>query len=367
MRKSIGGFFCLALILFAVQLANAQWQQQTSGTKADFRGLSAVSAKVAWASGTKGTFVKTTDGGTSWEVGQVSGAETLDFRDVDAFDANTAYLLSIGNGESSRIYKTTDGGKNWSLQFKNTEKQAFFDAMAFWDADHGLAMSDPVNGRFLMITTDDGGKSWKPLSAQSLPPAVEGEGGFAASGSCITVQGKNNVWFATGGKAARVFRSTDRGRSWAVSDTPVVSGVAAAGIFSIAFKDARNGIIVGGTYDKPAEAEKSVAVTQDGGRTWKLAGNAKGFRSCVSYVGGGQKAMLVAVGTSGSDYSTNNGEGWIGLDKENYNSVGFVKNTNIGWAVGPGGRIAKFNASNGLVNESKESLKTLNHHRRQVE
>jgi photosystem II stability/assembly factor-like uncharacterized protein len=344
MRKLIDGFCCIAFVLSAVMIANAQWQQQPSGTQAGFRGLCAVSAKVAWASGTNGTFVKTIDGGNRWEVGKVSGAEALDFRDVDAFDANTAYLLSIGNGESSRIYKTVDGGKNWSLQFKNTEKQAFFDAMAFWDASHGIAMSDPVNGKFLLITTDDGGKTWKPVSEESLPPAVDGEGGFAASGTCITVQGKSNVWFATGGKAARVFRSTDLGRSWAVADTPIVSGVAAAGIFSIAFKDARNGIIVGGTYDKPNEAEKSVAITTDGGRSWKLVANAKGFRSCVSYANNGKKALIVAVGTSGSEYSTNNGAEWLGLDKENYNSVSFVRNTNIGWAAGPGGRIAKYMA-----------------------
>jgi photosystem II stability/assembly factor-like uncharacterized protein len=346
MRKTIRGLFCIAFSLLATMSVSAQWRQQTSGTDADFRGLCAVSPQVAWASGTKGSFVKTTDGGNTWQVGKVSGAETLDFRDIDAFDAKTAYLLSIGNGESSRIYKTTDGGTSWSLQFKNTIQDAFFDAMAFWDADHGIAMSDPVNGKFLLITTDDGGRSWKPVAPENLPPAVQGEGGFAASGTCITVQGKNNVWFATGGTAARVFRSTDRGRTWAVSNTPVISGAAAAGIFSIAFKDAKNGIIVGGTYNKPDEAEKSVAVTTDGGETWKPAGNAKGFRSCAAYVKTAQGSMIVAVGTTGSDSSINDGAEWVGLDKENYNSVSFVKGTNIGWAVGPKGRVAKFTDQN---------------------
>jgi photosystem II stability/assembly factor-like uncharacterized protein len=346
MRKTICGLFCIAFIFSTAMIANAQWQQQTSGTNTDFRGLCAVSEKVAWASGTKGTFVKTTDGGNTWQIGKVNGAEALDFRDVDAFDTNTAYLLSIGNGESSRIYKTTDGGSNWSLQFKNTQKEAFFDAMAFWDTDHGIAMSDPVNGKFIIITTDDGGKTWKPVAPENLPPAIQGEGGFAASGTCITVQGKSSVWFASGGTAARVFRSTDRGRTWAVSDTPIVSGVAAAGIFSIAFKDAKNGIIVGGTYDKPKEADKSIAITVDGGKTWKLAGNAKGFRSGVSYTKVGREILIIAVGTAGSDYSKNNGADWIEMDKENYNSVSFVKNTNIGWAAGPRGRVAKFTGKN---------------------
>jgi photosystem II stability/assembly factor-like uncharacterized protein len=346
MKKTFRGLLCIAFIFATAMLARAQWLQQTSGTTADFRGLCAVDGKIAWASGSKGSFVKTTDGGNTWQAGKVSGAEAMDFRDVDAFDANTAYLLSIGNGESSRIYKTTDGGSNWSLQFKNTEKEAFFDAMAFWDANHGIAMSDPVNGKFIIITTDDGGKNWKPVAPENLPPAVQGEGGFAASGTCITIQGKNHVWFATGGAAARVFRSTDRGRTWAVSDTPIVSGVAAAGIFSIAFKDPKNGVIVGGTYDKPKEAGKSVAITADGGKTWKLAGDAKGFRSGVSYARVGREMLLIAVGTSGSDYSKDNGANWVEMDKENYNSVSFVKNTQIGWAAGPRGRVAKFSGKN---------------------
>src|ERR1044072_8525253 len=161
--------------------ASAEWHLQTSGTSADFRGLCAVSATVAWASGTGGTYARTTDGGATWRAGRVAGAEEMDFRDVDAFDRDTAYLLSIGKGESSRIYKTTDAGASWTLQFTNKIAEAFFDAMAFWDADHGIAMSDPVNGRFVIITTDDGGKSWKPIPPASLPPAGQGEGGFAAS------------------------------------------------------------------------------------------------------------------------------------------------------------------------------------------
>lgn len=334
-------------LLLAGDIASAQWILQSSGTESDFRGLCAVSSNVAWASGTRGTYARTTDGGKTWRAGVVAGAEGLDFRDVDAFDAQTAYLLSIGKGASSRIYKTTDGGASWSLQFTNKTAEAFFDAMAFWDRDHGIAMSDPVDGRFLVITTDDGGKTWNPVPAQSLPPAIAGEGGFAASGTCITVQGKSNVWLASGGSVARVFRSTDRGRTWQVATTPITSGVESAGIFSITFKDARRGIIAGGDYRKPEEAVNNVAMTTDGGRTWKLARSARppGYRSSVAYVPGASNSMLVAVGTSGSDYSIDGGNSWAGLDRENYNSVSFAQGA--GWAAGPRGRIAKFKGARG--------------------
>ena len=342
--KLITAVFLLAFILFASERAEAQWKQQSSGTSADFRGLSAASATVAWASGTKGTFTRTTDAGATWHAGTVAGAEALDFRDVDAFDAKTAYLLSIGKGDSSRIYKTTDGGQSWQLQFTSRDPDAFFDAMAFWDRDHGIAFSDPVGGRFLVITTDDGGANWNQIPAENIPAAIAGEGSFAASGTCIAVEGKNNVWFATGGMAARVFRSTDRGRTWAVARTPIISGIESAGIFSVAFRDGANGIIVGGDYKKPNEAKDSVAATTDGGRTWKLIARTypAGYRSAVAYVPGARVPTLVAVGSSGSDYSADGGINWTSLDKENYNSVSFAATARAGWAAGPSGRIAKF-------------------------
>ncbi len=178
----------LLLVLCAAD-ARAQWIGQTSGTNVRLRGVSAVNGRVAWASGAGGTYARTTDGGRTWQTGQVPGAAELDFRDVDAFDAETAYLLAIGEGERSRIYKTTDGGRNWTLQFQNRRAAAFYDCMAFWDASRGIAMSDPVDGRFLVVKTEDGGRTWKEVDPAGMPPALEGEGGFAASGTCVAVGG----------------------------------------------------------------------------------------------------------------------------------------------------------------------------------
>jgi photosystem II stability/assembly factor-like uncharacterized protein len=327
------------VILVMTGVALAQWTPQTSGTTARLRGVSAVSAKVAWASGSRGTYLRTTDGGTTWQAGVVPGAENLDFRDVEAFDENTAYLLSIGEGEQSRIYKTTDGGRQWALQFTNKNPKAFFDAIAFWDAKTGLAVSDPVDGRFLIIKTTDGGATWKEMPREKMPPALPGEGAFAASGTCLIVQGKNRAWFATGGGAARVFRSSDGGNSWQVTATPIPSDNASSGIFSIAFKDAKHGIIVGGDYRKEGEARDNLAVTSDGGRTWKLVKTSQlgGFRSGVVYVSG---SRLVAVGPAGSDSSPDNGATWAGFGAPGYHAVSFAGRA--GWAVGENGRVAKF-------------------------
>jgi photosystem II stability/assembly factor-like uncharacterized protein len=321
----------------------AQWQTQVTQTKSHFRGLCAVDRNVAWASGTKGTILRTTNGGETWHVGQVPGAEDLDFRDVEALNGQTAWVLSIGNGPESRIYKTSDAGQHWTLQFRNERQEAFFDALSFWDPQHGIALSDPVDGQFLFIATTNGGTNWERINA-SIPAALSNESSFAASGTCLTVQGESNVWFATGGAArARVFRSTDRGQTWSVSDPPMSAGTDSTGIFSLAFRDERNGVAIGGDYAKAEQTGENLAFTRDGGRTWHKGSGffPRGFRSAVSWVRTGDDWLLVAVGPSGSDMAAPDAP-WRKLDDEKYNALSVARfDANAIWAAGPQGRIAR--------------------------
>jgi photosystem II stability/assembly factor-like uncharacterized protein len=331
-------YFAAILLGLYGSSARAEWQTQTIGTQSDFRGLCVVSSNVAWVSGTKGTFARTTDGGKTWSVGTVPGADKLDFRDVEAFGETTAYLLSAGPGEASRIYKTVDGAKTWVLQFKSADPASFLDAIAFWDERSGIALGDPIKRQFQLLITTDGGSNWKPVAAKTLPPALSGEAAFAASGTSLVTHGETDAWFATGGaKTARVFHSKDRGQNWEVSETPIMAGAESAGIFSIAFRDKKHGMIVGGDYRKPNEVGANAAITSDGGKTWQLLDKRLPFRSAVAWA----KDRWVAVGTSGSHVSLDNGATWNVLDRENYNSVGFTS-TGEGWAVGPKGRIARF-------------------------
>jgi photosystem II stability/assembly factor-like uncharacterized protein len=233
------------------------------------------------------------------------------------------------------------------LQFRNARPKAFFDAMAFWDRDHGVAMSDPVDGRFLVIRTSDGGATWEEVPAAGMPEALPGEGGFAASGTCVAVSGKRHAWFGTGGpRGARVFRSDDSGRTWRVARAPFEGGKATAGVFSIAFVDARHGVLVGGDYAQEKESKDNVAVTSDGGRTWLSIKGARpgGYRSCVAYVRDGRRRVLVAVGPTGSDYSTDGGRSWRALGTEGFHSAAFKGAA--GWAVGEQGRVSKFRGLN---------------------
>jgi len=344
----------LLLLLAYSGPARAQWVAQTSGVGVRFRGVSAVNRRVAWASGASGTYARTTDGGRTWRAGVVPGAEGLDFRDVDAFDADTAYLLAIGQGESSRIYKTEDGGAHWTLQFQNRRAAAFFDCMSFWTRARGIAISDPVEGRFLVVTTEDGGRTWRETAASGMPAALAGEGGFAASGTCVTTGGASDAWFGTGGPAgARVFRSRDRGRSWEVSATPLATGKA-AGVFSLTFWGGKRGAAVGGDYTLEKESAGNLALTDDGGKSWHATRYTRpaGYRSCVARVRGASGPSLIAVGPSGSDYSVDGGGSWVPIGDEGFHAVSVEPGGRVAWAVGEGGRISRLDDPTGLVQAS---------------
>ncbi len=267
------------LLIATTALGQSGPRMFLSHTTESLRGVSAISRAVAWASGTHGTYLRTTDGGSTWTPAQVPDAAALDFRAVVAFSADEAFLMSAGPGELSRIYHTGDGGKSWHLQFTNTNPKGFFDSMVFWDAQHGVVLGDPVPDdtgklKFEILLTEDG-QNWRVASTSQMPPAAEGEGAFAASNSCIAILPKasdQNIWFATGGKVARTFHSGDRGKSWEVFDTPIVHGPESAGIFSIAFRDAMHGVIAGGDYKRPNDDGDNLAFTEDGGKTWTLSG-----------------------------------------------------------------------------------------------
>lgn len=315
------------------------WRLTPTGTDAQLRGLSVISRHVAWASGARGTVLRTVNGGRTWQQVGPPDAATLQFRDIEAFDERTAVAMSIGNGEDSRIYRTTDGGATWTETFRNTEPTAFYNCLAFFDRRHGLATGDPVDGYLRILSTSDGGRSWTRVPDAGIPPALEGEFEFAASGQCITTAGKRDAWIATGGSAtARVLHSADRGRTWTASDTPLLSGPS-AGVFAVAFRTPRQGIAIGGDFANPTAGEHNLALSSDGGRTWREPVNSPaGYRSAVTYhpfLG----SVLFAVGPTGSDVSIDGGRHWHQFDDGTFDTVDCGRDGAC-WASGAQGRVA---------------------------
>jgi photosystem II stability/assembly factor-like uncharacterized protein len=320
------------------------WRDLTTGSDAQFRGLAPVSRHVAWVSGTEGTVLRTVDGGRHWkDVSPGGDTGDLEFRDIEAWDEQHAVILSIGTGGDSRIYRTDDGGRTWKQGFRNHSKTAFYDCLGFWDKRHGLAMSDPVHGKFRILYTKNGGRSWSKRAASGMPPALDGEFGFAASGTCLVTAGSSDAWIASGGAAARVFHTADRGVTWTVTDTPIVRSDA-GGIFSLAVRDKSTLVAVGGDFEKPTKTKHTSAYSHDGGRTWTAGGDLGGYRSGSAFLPrtaatGTPSNGVIAVGPTGTNVSFDGGVTWKNVRHGAFDSVECTRDGAC-WASGPDGRVA---------------------------
>jgi len=317
------------------------WEPVGAGLPSSLRGLAVVDENTVWISGTEGGYAFTRDGGETWTVGTVPGADSLDFRDVEAFTDGTAYLMAAGIGEASRIYRSPDWGENWTLQHMNLIPGGFFNGMAFWDETSGMVVGDPVAGVLFLLHTSDGGENWTRLSGDHSPEVMDEEYGFAASGTNIVTFGQNGVAVASGGPVARVFRSEDRGASWLAVRTPMAAGTPSSGIFSIAFRDEASASIVGGNYQETGLQAGTIATSSDGGKSWAraLEPHGVGFRSGVGWRQDPTHSMWVSVGTPGSSYSLDGGFSWVTFDVEPFNAVAF--SGPVGWAAGPAGSVAR--------------------------
>ncbi|HKN74284.1 MAG TPA: hypothetical protein VJW94_03830 [Candidatus Acidoferrum sp.] len=334
----------LALFFLFTAVAQAQsWSVQTSGIDSDFRGISAAysldsnGARIpaVWVSGSNGVILRSVDSGKTWKRLHVPDGDTLNFRGVAAFDSNVAYMVSVGLSEKSRIYKTIDGGETWKLQYADKRKDFFLDAIACLSRTHCFALGDPVDGKFLILVMEDG-EHWKELPIDNMPAALPQEGAFAASGSCLIVQGES-IYFGTGSPAARVFHSSDLGSTWAVTNTPIVSGKPTSGIFSLS---AGPGALfaVGGDYNDSSRSDRVAAFSRDQGKSWQLATQQPaGFRSAVAILNNG---AIIVVGPTGEDISHDRGAHWEGIGSLNLNAIAALDEQNV-WAAGPKGTVAR--------------------------
>ncbi|MBO1329651.1 oxidoreductase [Streptomyces sp. VRA16 Mangrove soil] len=337
----IGAFAVGPAPVAAAAPAPAWHLKDTQRGDVRFRGLAAVDRDTAWVAGSRGTVLRTGDGGAHWSDVSPAGAAGLELRDIEAFDGRRAVALAIGEGDASRIFRTDDGGATWAESFRNTDPKAFYDCVTFFDSRHGLALSDPVDGKYRILSTRDGGRSWTVLPSAGMPPAQSGEAGFAASGQCLVASGPRDVWLATGGGAsARVLHSADRGLTWTAAETPLPAGDPARGVFGLAFRDRTHGIAVGGDYRADQPSPRAAAVTGDAGRTWTPAATPPpAYRSGVAWLPHSRTAAL-AVGPTGTDLTTDGGRTWRTVDPGSYDTVDCTRDGGC-WAAGEKGRVAR--------------------------
>ncbi|MGH9616784.1 MAG: WD40/YVTN/BNR-like repeat-containing protein [Acidobacteriaceae bacterium] len=348
--------FALGTFFGATTLAHAQWQIERSGTTAGLRGIHAVNASIAWASGTDGTVLRTLDGGQNWQLCRTpNGAEKLDFRSVWAWDGDHAMAMSSGPGSESRLYSTHDGCRTWRLVFSNPDADGFWDALQFDGTRFGVILGDPVHGSFTLFVTYDGGNRWTRQVNPCLRAITPTQGAFAASNESLAivpieeansqpgVSVNHQIWFGTSGGWLYGFElapletiAAGRGDSAENGCThvqPLPGTVSSAGIFAISLHDKVYGVAVGGDYAQPHRGSKTAAFTIDGVH-WRVATHPPvGYRSTSAW--NATDGTWIAAGPTGSDISRDNGNTWQSLDHGNWNAL------SLPFAVGPDGRIAR--------------------------
>ena len=305
-----------------------------------FRGIAVRNKNEAWVGGSNGTVMTTRDGGAFWSVIKIAGSDGLDFRDIELPAPDVVVAMAAGPGDKSKVFRSADGGKTWKLALQNKQAKGFFNAIAFWSASDGLLVGDPLEGRLDLYRTSDGGTTWTPLPQASRPKLQDDEYGFAASGTNLSVSNDANAYIATGGSQARLLVSSDKGRTWNSRATPLTSGKYSTGVFSVAFKDAKHGIVVGGDYKQPETVNGNVAWTTDGGVSWKLVKQSPGIqhKACVRHF---KKTQWMAAGRTGIIWSKDDGRSWTAVSDQSFYTFD-VGPDGHGWLAGADGRVARF-------------------------
>jgi photosystem II stability/assembly factor-like uncharacterized protein len=323
----------LTVILFHASLFSMAQTVKllNSGSKASLRGLSVVDDKIVWVSGSAGSVGRSVDGGETWTWVTVKGFEKADFRDIEAFDAKTAIIMGIA--DPAYILKTTDAGANWNVVFKDTTKGMFLDAMEFWDEQRGIVIGDPLADKIFIARTFDGGNTWQGIPAQDIPTADKGEAFFASSGTNIRKLDRQEAVFVSGGLRACLFMGDKK------IDLPIIQGKETTGANSMAVKNKKIMIIVGGDFTTKDSTTKNCVVTLDGGKTFAApVVGPHGYRSCVEYL---DKKSWISCGLNGVDYSINEGKSWSWISKESFHAVRKAKKGKAVYFSGGGGRIGK--------------------------
>lgn len=331
----------ILFILFVVTISESLYAQRIvmldSSHPISIRGLSIADNNTAWLSGSNGTVARSADGGNNWEWMQVKGFEQTDFRDIEAFDKNTAVIMGIG--EPAVILKTHDGGAHWQTVFEDRRKGMFLDAMEFWNERSGIVIGDPLEGKIFVARTFDGGDSWQTLPGNRLPAAEKGEAMFAASGTNIRSISLSEAAFVTGGSVSRFFHRDKK------TVLPLLQGKETTGANSLAVyrnkkrKPAQYMVVAGGDFSNDSLSQGNCAVSSDGGVTWIVPEMPpRGYKSCVEYI---TAKRLIACGTSGADISEDGGMHWQQISRLSFHVCQKAKKGDLVLLAGKDGKIAK--------------------------
>ncbi len=337
----------IALLLFLIIILGScnispelqplpHWEEVNSPYKSSLRGIAAIDSSTCWASGSNGKVILTLDAGKTWFDRSIPSLDSLQFRDIHAFDKDNAIILSAGL--PAVIAQTSNGGRDWIISYFSKEKGLFFDAMDFWDKKRGIAFSDAKDSTLYIMTTDDGGEHWKVLADSLCPQVFPQQGGFAASGSCLISYSNGQAIIGLGGPEATILQTDDFGMTWRKSKSPLDAGEASKGNFS--FSEYNNQLyVVGGDYLGDSLSINTIAKSEDNGQSWQLIQDtavAGKYRSSIVQI---DEKRIIAVSRTGTSYSLDSGLSWKSI-KGNYFSLSKGKNGFV-WGSGANGKVAR--------------------------
>ena len=302
-----------------------------------------------WVSGHKATYGFSQDGGKTWQFGTLipePADSILQFRDI-ALTTEAVFLMSAGPGEQSRIYKKLWNEENWKEIFRGQKEEIFLNSIAFFDAKHGLAYGDSFNNELYLLETTDGGGSWKRAQNTSLPAALDGEGGFASSGSCIQVLDEKTAIIATGNAAtSRLLLTNDAGKTWQTKELAIPSGEA-KGATGVVFGANETAWFFGGDLNSPKSAGERIQMYHLGMEKLfdatdpAFEGAIYGFTHFYDKTT--DKEQLFAVNPNGLFASEADNFSWKKLDSLSYWAL--ISTENHIFAAGPNGRIVRLSYS----------------------
>lgn len=323
--------FIVLTILVISTFTSAQSIKILHEDSISYRGLSVVDDSIVWISGARGTVGRSLDGGNTWKWIKVAGFEKIDFRDIEAFDKNTAVIMGIS--EPAYILRTSDGGDTWQTVYENNTSGIFLDAMEFADDMHGIVIGDPIDAKFFMERTSDGGKTWQTIPENYRPLADTGEACFASSGTNIRKLSESELVFISGGLSSHIFIQNKK------ILLPVIQGTQSTGANSIAVKNKKTMIVVGGDFTKKDDKTKNCVITNDGGLTWQFpATPPNGYRSCVEYL---SENAWITCGLNGVDITNDDGIHWASISNQSFHVVRKAKKGQAVYFAGNNGRIGK--------------------------
>jgi hypothetical protein len=309
-----------------------------SGHKVSIRGLSVVDDNTIWISGSNGAVARSIDGGKTFNWQMVKGYEQRDFRDIEAFDANTAIIMGIA--EPAVILKTTDGGQSWKEVFSDTTKGMFLDAMSFSDCK-GVVIGDPINGKMFLAETTNCGETWD-INKDS-PDFKKGEAFFASSGTNIItkwfpLEHSGYMLYISGGTASNLFVMDTNPRE---INLPLIQGKESTGANSIDVNtESQKAVVVGGDFahDKDTTGNCVLIELKDKPAFTHPQTPPHGYRSCVAYI---TKDKLITCGTSGVDISNDGGNNWQLISDMSFHVCQKAKNGTAVFLAGSRGKIAR--------------------------